>query len=268
MSSGRPVTSDIVIRPQDPGAGQSFFEKSIQGKHIALGNVKMRHLSQDLLDEFAPIGSIVQYVGGYFTNSSNGGFTITEAAGNNFSSVNNALSENWRVCDGTQYSDPESPIFGGAGRYLPNMDNDRFLMGSTSAGSSGGTNNDSHSHGLAGALGVHGHTSGDIRFSWDMRWVLGQNVNVIVWHEDPVSSFTPSRTARFNLWSYDGWGDFGPEYTQTTVHTGGGWINTTYAQSAGSTGSVNLSHSHGSTSSLSLDNRPQYLSCFYLMRVK
>ena len=44
------------------------------------------------------------------------------------------------MCDGSELNLPSSPIFNGAGRYLPNLTDDRFIQGDTAIGSTGGIN--------------------------------------------------------------------------------------------------------------------------------
>jgi len=120
----------------------------------------------------APIGSIVARLTGYFGNNSNG----------SFSAVSLALPANWKLCDGSVCNDPDSPVFNGANRYLPNLTDSRFIMGSTVAasGAAGGnagnqvtlTENHlpAHSHGIeahnhgfsngaAASAGQHQHYS-------------------------------------------------------------------------------------------------------------
>ena len=52
----------------------------------------------------------------------------------------------WYVCDGTAPSIAASAIWNTVGRYLPNLTDDRFIQGSTTAGSTGGESANSHTH--------------------------------------------------------------------------------------------------------------------------
>lgn len=82
-----------------------------------------------------PVGSVVAWLGGYFTNASNGGFT--NVLGNTTANANTYIGENWRVCDGTIPNDPDSPIWNNASRRLPNLTDSRFVRGGTAAGANG-----------------------------------------------------------------------------------------------------------------------------------
>jgi hypothetical protein len=107
----------------------------------------------------APVGSIMAWQGGYFTGGSNGGFT--NVLGNTVALANAYLNPfGYYVCDGSQLNDPDSPIFSAAGRFLPNLSDSRFLMGSTSAGVAGGSNSVAHTHSVTSnvSLSAHGIT--------------------------------------------------------------------------------------------------------------
>jgi hypothetical protein len=69
-----------------------------------------------------PIGSIIAYLPGYFTATSNAGYT----------GVSQTLSDNWKICDGSVITDVSSPFYSSSPtHYVPNLTNARFLMGST-----------------------------------------------------------------------------------------------------------------------------------------
>lgn len=92
----------------------------------------------------APVGSIVGMLGGYYTNTANGGFK--DVLGNSISALNRFLKPyGWRVCDGGAPNDPDSPVFNATNRHVPNITGNRFLRGSTSAGSIGGSTTHHHS---------------------------------------------------------------------------------------------------------------------------
>lgn len=74
-----------------------------------------------------PVGTIINWIGGYFTTGSNA--TFTNVLGDTIAAVNTAVGPWWKVCDGTALNDSASPIFNGANRYLPNLTDDRFLQG-------------------------------------------------------------------------------------------------------------------------------------------
>jgi hypothetical protein len=95
----------------------------------------------------APVGSIVAYSPGYFTDGSNGGYTRVLGSANTVAAVNTLLNASfWYVCDGAALSLSGSPIWSAASRYLPNLTDDRFIQGDTAAGSIGGGNVNDHLH--------------------------------------------------------------------------------------------------------------------------
>jgi len=100
-----------------------------------------------IFDNDAPIGSIVAWIGGYFTDGSNGGYTRVLGTANTVAAVNTLYnSSGFYACDGSALNDADSPIYDGANRYLPNLTDDRFLMGDTTAGGSGGSSTQAHTH--------------------------------------------------------------------------------------------------------------------------
>jgi hypothetical protein len=115
-----------------------------------------------------PVGSIVAYIPGYYSDANNGGFFLVGPGANNVTAINAYLPDNWRVCDGAAFNDAESPIWNGPGRYLPNLDDNRFLRGTSSTGSIGGSDTKilntpqlpSHNHTVTVAddTAPHGHT--------------------------------------------------------------------------------------------------------------
>ena len=106
-----------------------------------------------------PVGAVIPFIGGYFTNGSNAGYTnvLGGTAGNTVANVNSLLnSTGWYVCNGATINLANSPIFNGSNRYLPNITDSRFIMGSTSSGTIGGNNSTSHSH----TMDAHSHGMG------------------------------------------------------------------------------------------------------------
>ena len=187
-----------------------------------------------------PVGSIIAYSPGYFTNGSNAGFTHQMVSANTVAAVNALLnSSGWYVCDGAALNDADSGIFNGAGRYLPNLTDDRFFMGDTVAGGIGGAN----SNNIA-----HTHTTGNHTLT----------VSEMPAHFHYINNFTqvgttPASFITGSLKLADVVSD-GMDFSRATSTRGGG-----------------AAHNHGNTGSAgssSLENRPNYLSCFYIMRVK
>lgn len=106
-----------------------------------------------------PVGAVIPFIGGYFTNGSNAGYTnvLGGTAGNTVANVNSLLnSTGWYVCNGATINLANSPIFNGANRYLPNITDSRFIMGNTSSGTLGGINSTDHAH----SLNAHTHGMG------------------------------------------------------------------------------------------------------------
>lgn len=96
-----------------------------------------------------PVGAVIPFIGGYFTNGSNSLYINVLGTGNTIDSVNSLLnSTGWYVCNGATINLANSPIFNGSNRYLPNLIDNRFIMGSVSAGAVGGINTTNHTHSL------------------------------------------------------------------------------------------------------------------------
>lgn len=180
-----------------------------------------------LINNVPPVGSIIAYVPGYFTNGSNAGFTYRMVSANTIAAVNALLnSSGWYVCNGAALNDAGSGIFNGAGRYLPNLTDDRFFMGDTVAGGIGGSNTMAHTH----TTGDHTLTIAE----------MPQHRHHVTCGYDDTSGGYPYGIA-------------------SGVHPG------TYTTYQGSS----APHNHGATGAASnAENRPKYLSCFYIMRVK
>jgi hypothetical protein len=90
---------------------------------------------------FVPVGGILAYNPGYYTNGTNVGFTVTGPALNTAASINSFLnSSGWYVCDGAAVNVSGSPIWNAASRFLPKLDDTRFLAGASTAGTQAGAN--------------------------------------------------------------------------------------------------------------------------------
>jgi len=233
----------------------------VAGSGVTTDDLEKLHsayLSRNLEFGFAPVGSIVAYVPGYFTDGSNAGFTYQMVSANTVAAVNALLnSSGWYVCDGAALNDADSGIFNGVGRYLPNLTDDRFLMGDTVAGGIGGANSNDISH-------VHSTGNFTLTTSHIPSHSHTVTVNSGGAHTHTFSSVTGDANPE---------GDIRPLRERAlspvsfSVSSSG---NHTHTASAGNTGSGNA-HNHGNTGSsgsTSLENRPKYLSCFYIMRVK
>jgi|GEM_PF-2623288 len=208
-----------------------------------------------LINNVPPVGSIIAYVPGYFTNGSNAGFTYRMVSANTVAAVNALLNPSgWYVCNGAALNDAGSGIFNGAGRYLPNLTDDRFFMGDTVAGGIGGAN----SNNIA-----HTHTTGN--FTLTTSHIPSHT------HTITVNS-GGSHAHNIRVIEVGGGGDWYPSLATGATGlmgttSGGAHTHTATASSTGG----GAAHNHGSTGSAgssSLENRPNYLSCFYIMRVK
>lgn len=196
-----------------------------------------------------PVGTIIPYMGGYFSDSGNTGFT--SVWGNDAASLNARFNEDgWYVCDGAMLNLPGSPFFDGPNRYLPNLTDDRFIMGSTGAGALGGDNTMEHSHGME-------HTHNTANFTLSNAEIPNHNhtEHPALWAQIAGTNFVASATAANNQSNTKATG----RNDLLTSGTGGG-----------------DAHNHGATSAASTDttdeanyteNRPRFLSCIYLMRV-
>ncbi len=229
-----------------------------------------------------PIGTILPWVGGYFTNGSNAGYTRTQGGANTVAGVNALLNgDGWYVCDGAALNDAASPIFNGAGRYLPNLTDDRFLNGSTACGTAGGSN----------VLTDHTHSSS---LTAAGQTLSANSSSVTISISDPGHGHSASSANDGNHYhqfgctttcypysvAYEPAGQSGPyklntDYAGTHSHTitvGGNYTGIT------ASGTVSISHTHaasavsgtiGSGSAPgSTENRPKYLTVFFIMRVK
>ena len=145
------------------------------------------------------------------------------------------------MCNGAMVNVPKSAIFNGAGRYLPNFTDNRFIMGASAVGAVGGANSVNHTHTMD-----HTHTTGSHTLS----------VNEMPSHTHTSVGSQLAGTATYG-------------------HiTGGSWTFNGVTQAINATGGGNA-HNHGSTTGIStstsgsttVDNRPAFLSAFYLMRV-
>jgi len=114
-----------------------------------------------------PEGMIIPWSGGYFTNGANAGYTRVLGASNDAAGINALLNgKGWYVCDGAALNIPGSTIYNGPGRYLPNLTDDRFLMGGNTVGGIGGSSSSAHTH-VVGSLvnaaeASHTHAAGAV----------------------------------------------------------------------------------------------------------
>jgi hypothetical protein len=177
-----------------------------------------------VLNDNTPPGMITAFIGGYFTDGSNGGFTAVIT--NTVADVNAHVTPyGYRVCDGSALNLSGSTFHDGVERYLPNLTDDIFIMGDLTAGGTGGNN----------AM-AHTHTTGDLTLTIDQ-----------------MPSHTHSNCKLTQMSSVFSAGHY--------MQENGTSLNTGYAGGG-------LAHNHGDTGSASVtENRPKFLSCFYIMKV-
>jgi len=160
-----------------------------------------------------PEGIIVARISGYFGDGAN----------DSYIAVSIPLTSKWKACDGAALNDPLSIIFNGAGRYLPNLTDDRFLQGNALAnvGDIGGSNT------IANHKHQTGHLTGASTKHLYMYNSGGSNIQ--------INSF---------------------EGLASNAHGGMLFYQTSditlYSKTDGGGG----------------DNRPKYLSCQYIMKVR
>jgi len=180
-----------------------------------------------------PVGAVIPFVGGYFTNGSNAGFT--NVIGDTAGAINTLLNaDGWYACNGAALNLAGSSIFNGAGRYLPNLTDDRFLMGSTGAGSIGGTSDSSHTH-----------TTGSFTLT----------NNEIPPHKHRIDNSGGSNDSSHAYFSTT---------SDKVYSTDSGSFSVAGTESVGG----GAPHNHGSTGAASVsENRPKFLACHYIMKV-
>jgi hypothetical protein len=229
-----------------PTQAVQLFKVQRSGSIVTiLADVRVFSKLKDLLG-VTPIGTIVAYMPGYFTNGANAGFTAVALS----------IPGNWKVCDGSLCNDPNSLIFNGAGRYLPNLTDSRFIMGSTVAlaGLIGGNANNqvslseanlpahthtiTHTHTFSGSTGGHSvsHTHG-----------------VLKHYGNASNPGSVSGGETINTGAYDQTAGASADHTHT-------YSGTTAGSSAVNSGSV------GSGSVFSI--LPKYLTAAYIIRIK
>jgi len=219
-SSGAAEASPNVIAPDVDAGAKRWILRTVPGNSTV------------------PVGTIVGYTSGYFTNATNGGYV---AIGTNTVAGINAIigGSGWRVCNGEALNLPGSPLYNGSGRYLPNLTDGRFLMGATAVGLVAGTNYSTHTHTLTASSFTSGGTS-------------------------LTEANLPAHTHTTTTWALaSGYQTGGIHYAART-------------ESAGATGSVGSGTPHTHQITLPLitignmnqaENRPLFMACFYIQKV-
>jgi hypothetical protein len=215
-----------------------------------------------------PEGTIIAWSGGYFTDGSNGGYTRALGTAKTIAAINTLWnSSGWYVCDGAALNLATSTIYNGAGRYLLNLTDARFLMGDTTVGGIGGASSSAHTHSFSDTStseGAHTHnvsgTSG-----------AGSSHNHTV---DPAGTASGTPSAQTTVSD-----EAGSKSVPSATHTHNTDIasfnsgnEAAHTHGAGSYGAdSNGAHTHdvsGTTGAASVtENRPKYLSVVYLQYV-
>ena len=241
--SGLGEASPDVIRPDDEAGDKRWILQRVPQTNTV------------------PAGVVVPYLRGYFSNGSNGGY----ASSYNSAAAVNALlnADGWYVCNGAALNLAGSPgdMFAASNRYLPNLTDDRFLMGDTAGGGVGGGNTMAHTHSVPQS--AHTHTI-DIASFTSGGTALGLT-------QIPPHTHTVSAMRRTIDLGAGGNPYGGTESTLTTSSTGGsGGAAVAHAHSVDppstTTGSTTPA-SGTSGAATNTENRPLFLSCLYIIKV-
>ncbi len=243
-----------------------------------------------------PVGVIVPFVGGYFGGPTNGGFV--NVLGNTIAAVNALMNpKGWYVCNGSAPNVAGSLIFNTASRYLPNLTDSRFIMGSTGAGTPGGTNNITHTH----TMNSHTHTMAHTHDVWPAGVTSGgssspntANSSVMNVGNTILATYhlaAHNHSSGMVLGTGPNYSGFsGVDYPVTRLNSlatgvSGGNVAHTHSQTvhnhamnhthpvdvgnttSGAASNGTTSQATGNTGSTSLSNLPQYLSAIYIMKV-
>lgn len=242
-----------------------------------------------------PVGVIVPFIGGYFGGSTNGGFV--NVLGNTIAAVNALMNpKGWYVCNGAAPNVAGSPIFNTASRYLPNLTDSRFIMGSTGTGTPGGTNDithshtmNNHTHGIAHTHGVTipyketgnpndsntgGPSVANVGNTALSIAQLAAHVHTSVLVTGTGSAYTGFSNvdypvARANFVNTGSTGS-GSTHTHSMAHTHSHahfHAFNSFAVTSDEASNGTTTQATGNTGSTSLSNLPQYLSAIYIMKV-
>ena len=133
--------------PTDPAIGCVWYDAGVAEQKLKIWDGSVWRVVGKAAGNLLPVGSLIQYIPGYFANGVNGPYTNVLPTDDTIASVNTLQNPaGWYVCNGAVLNLPGSPIYAGAGRYLPNLTDDRFIMGDTAIGALGGSNTQAHTH--------------------------------------------------------------------------------------------------------------------------
>lgn len=228
-----------------------------------------------LMSALPPIGAIVPYVPGYFTNASNAGYAVAggPAANTEVAVAAYLLAQGgaWRVCNGNVPNDADSPIYNTNARYMPNLSDQRFLRGNTTCGAIGGadsvtlaiTNLPSHNHGATGLSNASSSVSG----STGSTSTGTKSANASHNHTDPGGNPAKIYTGAGGTPAFgsSGVGSFVSLASTNTDHTHSIPSLSVSGTAAAQTISGNTANT-GSGTAFSII--PKFLDCFYIQRIK
>lgn len=193
----------------------------------------------DLIGQYSgigavPVGVVMPWVSGYFTAGTNTGHTPILASADTVAAANAYLNPlGYYVCDGSAPNVTGSPIWNAAGRYLPNLTDSRFLMGSTAIGSA--------ANGGSNVMGDHRHANTNLTVVADTTHTHSWGGH---WSNDGATSYTSDNG--------DGSGN-----TRSDANAGiDYWGSGSYASRATASDSGTLAHSHSVRTNSFAGDRP------------
>jgi len=256
-------TGTIVIGDIAGGTGSNrTYIDNIDGDTVTLPNITPispnvavdanGRLQKVLYTGAPPIGSIIAYLPGYFTSLGASYVTASPAL---------TLPPEWKPCNGDPLADADSPIFtvGAPTKYLPNLTNDIFLMGTAAPGGvSGGSNN------LVPATQAT-YTSPNHQHIWGRQYNFHSTQNLTFYKSDgntavAIQGDDPA-IASLKGAAY-GTGGFNVGGMRVTYVSGDAYLYTLPGYGGGAcTQGTSVTFAAGA-------NRPSYLSVRYIMRIK
>jgi len=262
VDSGAAESSPSIISPDDSAAGDKRWK-----------------LQRQPVDAGIPAGSIVPWIGGYFGDGSNGSYTDVLLGGNSVALANAYLNaDNWYVCNGAALN-TGTGIFNGANRYLPNLTDSRFIMGDTTAGGIGGAASNSHTH--SHSHGMNSHTHGlnshvhSMQSHTHVTYPVALNTADLASHAHNMHCVNPLVAGtESGLGYYSAKADAGLVSTVVSgsgsTHEHGSTSPSNYTNTgaaSGNTAAASGNTAVDATAASSNENRPLFLSCFYIMKV-
>jgi hypothetical protein len=210
-----------------------------------------------------PVGAIIAYLPGYFADGSNGTYT----------GVAMTLPDGWIVCDGSAPNDADSPIWNTGAKYIPNLTDDRFLMGDVegSRGGIGGVNTiPSHA---GSTFASHNHTNGNTVVAianhaahnhiWMTSMLVGATIVSCTYDVGGSLQAIPG-AANASYRTLNPTSTYVAQNCYTNIHSAISHSVTTHTHTnSNSGGAVTIVNDHAAGS-----NMPVYLSVSYIIKIK